>query len=50
MFVHSADSEEEGGRIVHNKAFGHLLRTKLDTTLEGGVAVGYAMLDSPLLY
>ena len=32
-----------------NKAAGHLLRTKLDGVNEGGVASGFACLDSPFL-
>ncbi|KAJ3032877.1 hypothetical protein HDV00_007011 [Rhizophlyctis rosea] len=37
------------GRIVLNEAGGHLLRTKSSTANEGGVAAGFAVLDSPLL-
>jgi len=36
-------------RVHHNEASGHLLRTKVVGTNEGGVASGYAVLDSPLL-
>jgi len=32
-----------------NKHGGHLLRTKAASSDEGGVAAGYAVLDSPLL-
>ena len=32
-----------------NRAVGHLLRSKVDGTDEGGVAAGFAVLDSPML-
>jgi len=38
-----------GDEIVMNKHGGHLLRTKAASSDEGGVAAGYAVLDSPLL-
>ena len=38
-----------GDEIVINKHGGHLLRTKAASSDEGGVAAGYAVLDSPLL-
>ena len=34
---------------ILNKFVGHLLRTKLDGVNEGGVASGFAVLDSPFL-
>jgi hypothetical protein len=34
---------------VVNKHVGHLLRTKLTGVNEGGVAAGFAVLDSPFL-
>ncbi|KND01668.1 glutathione synthetase [Spizellomyces punctatus DAOM BR117] len=38
------------GSVVHmNETGGHLLRTKASTSHEGGVAAGFAVLDSPLL-
>ena len=38
------------GDIVHlNECGGHLLRTKTSQSNEGGVAAGFAVLDSPLL-
>ncbi|KAI9003379.1 glutathione synthase [Hyaloraphidium curvatum] len=38
------------GNTVHiNQAAGHLLRTKSSSSDEGGVAAGFAVLDSPLL-
>jgi hypothetical protein len=38
------------GAATHlNAAAGHLLRTKIEGTDEGGVAAGFAVLDSPLL-
>ncbi|KAI8988918.1 glutathione synthase [Pilobolus umbonatus] len=38
-----------GQKEVSNKIGGHLLRTKAITTKEGGVAAGFAVIDSPLL-
>ncbi|XP_044735974.1 glutathione synthetase-like isoform X2 [Chrysoperla carnea] len=35
--------------ILYNKQLGHMLRTKLSTSNEGGVAVGIGALDSPYL-
>ncbi|KAI8052071.1 glutathione synthase, partial [Syncephalis plumigaleata] len=35
--------------LVFNEPVGHLLRTKSVDTQEGGVATGYAVIDSPLL-
>lgn len=35
--------------VILNEAVGHLLRTKLSTSNEGGVAAGFAVLSSPLL-
>ncbi|KAI9597537.1 glutathione synthase [Syncephalis fuscata] len=35
--------------LVLNEPAGHLLRTKSEDTQEGGVATGYAVIDSPLL-
>lgn len=35
--------------ILYNKQVGHMLRTKLDTANEGGVAAGLGALDSPYL-
>ena len=32
-----------------NAVAGHLLRTKVEGVAEGGVAAGFAVLDSPLL-
>ncbi|KAI9483779.1 MAG: glutathione synthetase [Benjaminiella poitrasii] len=40
-----ADGEKE----ILNDVGGHLLRTKATTTREGGVAAGFAVIDSPLL-
>ena len=39
-----------GSQVVLNSSGGHLLRTKASTTNEGGVASGFACLDSPVLY
>ncbi len=35
--------------ILRNDTRGHLLRTKPATSNEGGVAAGFAVIDSPLL-
>ncbi|KAI8988085.1 glutathione synthase [Mycotypha africana] len=40
-----ADGDEE----ILNHTGGHLLRTKATTTREGGVAAGFAVIDSPIL-
>jgi len=37
------------GQVLLNKQAGHLLRTKAATSDEGGVAAGFAVLDSPYL-
>ena len=39
----------DGDRILLNEDGGHLLRTKGASVDEGGVAAGYAHIDSPLL-
>ncbi|KAI8081159.1 glutathione synthetase [Thamnidium elegans] len=39
----------DSGKEILNNAGGHLLRTKATTTREGGVAAGFAVIDSPLL-
>ena len=39
----------QGSAVLLNRAAGHLLRTKAATSDEGGVAAGFAVLDSPLL-
>lgn len=38
-----------GPQVVLNKEAGHLVRTKTSSSNEGGVAAGYAVLDSPYL-
>lgn len=38
-----------GDRVVLNSEVGHLVRTKAATSDEGGVAAGFAVLDSPFL-
>jgi glutathione synthase len=38
-----------GAEVIRNARGGHLLRTKAATSDEGGVAAGYAVLDSPFL-
>lgn len=37
------------GRVLLNQEAGHLVRTKTATSNEGGVAAGFAVLDSPYL-
>lgn len=39
----------DGSKEILNHTGGHLLRTKAITTREGGVAAGFAVIDSPLL-
>jgi glutathione synthase len=38
-----------GGQVLLSTAAGHLLRSKSEAVAEGGVAAGFAVLDSPLL-
>lgn len=38
-----------GDKVLMNNEAGHLIRTKAATSDEGGVAAGFAVLDSPLL-
>jgi glutathione synthase len=40
----------KGDNVIINKSGGHLLRTKTADTNEGGVAAGFAVIDSPVLY
>ncbi|KAJ2784716.1 Glutathione synthetase [Coemansia javaensis] len=40
---------DERGAVAANRAGGHLLRTKVAGVMEGGVAAGFAVIDSPLL-
>ncbi len=35
--------------IIRNESHGHLLRTKEKGTNEGGIAAGFAVLDTPLI-
>ena len=39
----------DGLKVEFNEFSGHLLRTKLVGVKEGGVAAGFACLDSPIL-
>lgn len=39
----------DGAKIVRNETFGHLLRSKASDTSQGGVFVGNAVVDAPLL-
>ncbi|RYF50808.1 MAG: hypothetical protein EOO38_04780 [Cytophagaceae bacterium] len=41
--------DTSSGSIIHNAEAGHLLRTKSKDTDEGGVAAGFACIDSPRL-
>lgn len=41
--------DSRDGSIIHNAEAGHLLRTKSKETDEGGVAAGFACIDSPHL-
>lgn len=36
-------------QVLLNEEVGHLVRTKTSSSNEGGVAAGFAVLDSPLL-
>eukprot|EP00879_Flechtneria_rotunda_P007073 GHRR01007424.1.p1 GENE.GHRR01007424.1~~GHRR01007424.1.p1 ORF type:complete len:423 (+),score=167.79 GHRR01007424.1:184-1269(+) len=38
-----------GHKVITNEEVGHLVRTKTSSSNEGGVAAGFAVLDSPLL-
>lgn len=38
-----------GDSVILNEEAGHLIRTKAATSDEGGVAAGFAVLDSPYL-
>lgn len=40
---------QHGDDMVMNECCGHLLRTKAVTSNEGGVAAGFAVIDSPYL-
>ncbi|GAA5900487.1 hypothetical protein JCM5296_001560 [Sporobolomyces johnsonii] len=41
--------DEERGTVIRNETVGHLLRTKGRESDEGGVAVGFSVIDSPWL-
>ena len=38
-----------GGKVLLDSPAGHLLRTKVASSDEGGVAAGFAVIDSPRL-
>eukprot|EP00192_Tetraselmis_astigmatica_P003967 CAMPEP_0117674322 /NCGR_PEP_ID=MMETSP0804-20121206/14973_1 /TAXON_ID=1074897 /ORGANISM="Tetraselmis astigmatica, Strain CCMP880" /LENGTH=468 /DNA_ID=CAMNT_0005483177 /DNA_START=366 /DNA_END=1772 /DNA_ORIENTATION=- len=38
-----------GDKVLLNESAGHLVRTKMESSNEGGVAAGFAVLDSPYL-
>lgn len=43
------ETNQQGIAVKYEKSAGHLLRTKGRESDEGGVAVGYSVIDSPLL-
>lgn len=45
----NGDGEKDRGEMIHNKEAGYLLRTKGDTSEEGGVAAGFGAIDSVCL-
>jgi len=47
--IYSVFLSDANGKILLDEEAGHLLRTKLATTNEGGVAAGASALDSPWL-
>lgn len=49
VLFREGQSGSGGVDIVHEKSGGHLLRTKARESDEGGVAVGYSVIDSPVL-
>lgn len=50
MAIISTSFHSVGDRIILNERAGHLLRTKVASVDDGGVAAGVAVLDSPYLY
>ena len=46
--VYSIYLRAHSGRVLLNRATGHLVRTKLLGTDEGGVNAGFAVLSSPI--
>jgi glutathione synthase len=50
LLVIFMDERSMDGKEVLNRVGGHLLRTKTSTTNEGGVAAGFAVIDSPVLF
>ncbi|BFZ53069.1 Glutathione synthetase [Savitreella phatthalungensis] len=47
--IYGAVVWDKQGKILYNEPAGHLLRTKSKETDEGGVAAGFACIDSPWL-
>lgn len=45
----TSSSRSSGSTVLFNETGGHLLRTKSHESNEGGVAAGFAVIDSPLL-
>jgi len=46
---HTTNPSPPSSQVLINANAGHLVRTKTSSSNEGGVAAGYAVLDSPLL-
>ena len=46
--MYSTYLRAHSGRVLLNRATGHLVRTKLLGTDEGGVNAGFAVLSSPI--
>ena len=49
VMLFKASSDGKGAEVLVNETVGHLLRTKGRDSDEGGVAVGFSVIDSPLL-
>lgn len=41
---------DDGPKLVADKCFGHLMRSKGESTQQGGVFMGHAVVDSVILY
>ena len=46
--IYSTLLSTKEGKVLRNRAAGHLVRSKLEGVDEGGVAAGFAVLSSPL--
>ena len=49
VMLFKASSDGKGAKVLVNETVGHMLRTKGKDSDEGGVAVGFSVIDSPLL-